>query len=211
MRRRPAAPLLALLGALMAAPAFLWPTAAPAADAEGRFALKGGGAAPCSAFLRARQEAGMERQLFEGFVDGYVTAANQLTPDTFDLVPWQSTALLLDFLAQHCERNPTMAFGVAVSRMAAALVPERLRATSRVVGTEAGGSVAPIYEEVLRRAQEALRRRGQAVPAASDGAFDAATREAVRRFQRASRVEVTGLLDQRTLFLLLQPAPPAPR
>lgn len=198
-----AAPLLATL-------ALGWPTAAAAADAEGRFALKGGGAAPCSAFLRARQEPGVERHLFEGFVDGYITAANQLTPDTFDLVPWQSTALLIEFLGQYCERNPATSFGVAVSRLLAALAPERLRATSRVVGAEAGGSVTPIYEAVLRRAQEALRRRGHAIPPASDGVFDAATRAAVQRFQRDSRVEATGLLDQRTLFLLLSP-PPAPR
>ncbi|WP_270937716.1 peptidoglycan-binding domain-containing protein [Falsiroseomonas oryzae] len=176
---------------------------AQAADAEGRFALKGGGATSCANFVEARRMGAGDLRLFEGFVDGYVTAANLLTPDTFDLVPWQTTALLLEMLGAYCQRTPQAQFAAAVTRLVSALSAERLRSSSNLVGARSASGVVPLYAEVLRRVQDALRARNYTVPEAN-GAWDEYTRLALERFQRENNLPVNGLPDQRTLFALLQ-------
>jgi hypothetical protein len=191
---RPLAALLLCL--LLAAPA-------GAADQEGRFALKGGGATSCANFVEARRAGGTDMRLFEGFVDGYVTAANLLTPDTFDLVPWQTTALMLEMLGAYCTRTPQAQFAAAVTRLVSALATERLRQSSNLVGARSGTGVVPIYAEVLKRVQEALRARDPRLPE-PNGVWTDATRLALERFQRESNIPPTGLPDQRTLFTLLQ-------
>ncbi|WP_169747392.1 peptidoglycan-binding domain-containing protein [Belnapia moabensis] len=179
---------------------------ARAADAQGQFALEGGGGAKCSAFVEAHDKRSPEVQLFLGWIDGYVTAANQLTPETFDLTPWQTGALLLDFAANYCRREPEHPFALAVSRVLGSLAPDRLRAPSTTVALQSGTRTVNLYEEVVRRAQQALSRRGYDVGTV-DGAYGAKTRAAVEKFQTENRIEANGLLDQRTLFALLLQRP----
>ena len=73
-----------------------------AADADGRFAVKSAGGTKCSQFVEfvdARNPA--QIALYVGWVAGYISASNQLEPDTFDLASWQARA------CQRANRNLT--------------------------------------------------------------------------------------------------------
>jgi hypothetical protein len=190
--------------------------AAQASDPRGQFAIKGGGAATCRAFSAARAERSPDLRLFEGWVDGYLTAANQMTPDTFDIAPWQTTGLLLEMLTAYCRSQPEQSFALAVNRLMVALRPDRVREGGRTVQVGNGSRAIPLYEEVVRRAQAVLIRDKLLAMPEPNGVYDPTTRAAVERFQRERRLSVSGLLDQATLYTLFQkpedaaPAAPAP-
>jgi hypothetical protein len=172
-----------------------------AADGKGNFALDGGGGALCKAFVESVKSSSPESMLFAGWIDGYFTAFNQFNKDLYDVTPWQSNELLRAMLAEYCRKNPDHLFAWAVVSLAEALRAERLTAISELVKAESGTQGVMIYRAVLQRAQQALSKRGD-YKGAADGTFDAATLEAFKRFQTDKKLSVTGLPDQRTLYVL---------
>ena len=181
----------------------LWlPGHAFAADAGGAFAVRGAGTAPCAKFTKDKASDSRDFYVFAGWLDGYLSATNQMRPETFDLAPWQTTELLLRLLDDYCARNPEVGFALAARRLSEALDGEKLAATSELRRVEHKGRFTLIYAEVLKRVQERLRQlKFYAGPA--DGAFGPQTREAIERFQAERKFEATGLPDQRTLAALL--------
>lgn len=189
--------LLAALGLLAAAPN------ARAADARGAYAIDGGGGAPCKAFTESRRAAsGRANDLFAGWVDGYVSAANRSRPETFDLTPWQTTELLLLLLSRYCENYPEDRFQIAVDNLLDTLHPQRLVNYSDrlVVGEKAQG--ISIYREVLKRAQRSLASQGF-YTGQMDGNYDKAVHKAFRDYQEKNGLKATGLPEPETLYRLL--------
>lgn len=184
--------------------AFLVPQV-QAADAEGRFSVKGAGISTCQRYLEEWEAKSDAVYAFGGWVEGYLTAANQFLPETYDLAPWETTTLLTALLAEHCKKEPQIPFVQAVRSMTAALRNERLEQSSPVIMAEHAGSGVRVYREVLRRAQERLKAldlyRGPV-----NGEFGADTRAALETFQKSEGLTVTGLPDQPSLQKLLRPA-----
>jgi hypothetical protein len=58
-----------------------------AADSTNRFALRGVGLADCEHFLKAMKERKENVLVAGGWLEGYITAVNQFTPNTFDIAP----------------------------------------------------------------------------------------------------------------------------
>jgi hypothetical protein len=67
----------------------------------------------------------------------------------------------------------------------------------RPEGTVQSGRTATASRDDIRRAQEALRAQGHN-PGSMDGNMDNRTQQALRDFQQANRLPVTGTLDQQT-------------
>lgn len=177
-----------------------------AADRSMKFAVDGGGGAPCKAFLESEQSNSPTSVAFAGWIDGYFSAFNQFNQDTYDVTPWQSGSLLRAMLKQYCRKNPDRLFGEAVATLGAALRRDRLDAMSELVKAENGKEGVAIYRTVLQRAQQALNKAGY-YKGKADGTFDAPTQDAFRKFQTDRKLEATGLPDQRTLYVLFyQPA-----
>jgi hypothetical protein len=186
---------LALAAALLAS------SPARAADGEGRFALKSVGTASCGSFVAARDKGGEGYALYGGYLGGYVSAYNQLVPQTFDLTPFHDADTLAHMMAQYCAKHPQENFGAALWRLVALLRPGRLQESSPEVRAESEGRHITVYAETLRRTQDRLRELGH-YAGESHGRFDAATREALTAYQQRAQLPPTGLPDQATLFRL---------
>ena len=175
-----------------------------AADDAGNFAVKGIGTTSCRDYLAARETGGDEYLLYGGWIGGYVTAFNQLAPQTFDLLPWQSVDTLTRMLASACEKTPDTLFAAVLSRLATLVQPQRIASPSAPVRAGEGPGGVTLYAEALRRTQERLAALGL-FEGSPDGAWDERTREALSRFQQANGLQATGVPDQVTLFVLNYP------
>ncbi len=190
------APLLAL--ALVAGA-----DAAEAADDAGLFAIKGAGLQDCAAFIEAVAAGSPDLALYAGWIDGYVTALNQFTPDAFDFAPWQNAQTMLGLTQSVCSAAPPETrFMDAFADLARILAPHRLTAQSPIEAVQVGGRGALVYRAVVAAAQTRLAALGH-YEGAADGAFDEAVSAALAAFQRAEGLEAHGLPDQPTLFALL--------
>jgi hypothetical protein len=195
MKRPPCLALCCLL--LAVAPA-------RAADDDGKFAVKGVGTTDCRRYTEARTKGGDEYLLYAGYIGGYVTAYNQLKGDNFDILPWHTVDTLTHMLASFCDRNPATRFSGALAMLTNLLKAERVKNASPLVTAGEGARAVTLYQESLRAAQARLAALGL-LDGEPGGRLDPATRSALERFQVANGLPVTGLPDQRTLFLLHYP------
>lgn len=177
------------------------PMRVPAADGEGRFAVKSVGTASCLSFVEARKKGGEGYALYGGYLGGYVSAYNQLVDQTFDLTPFQNADTLAHMMAGYCSKHPDENFAAALWRLVALLRPARLVESSPEVRAESDGRELSVYAETLRRAQDRLRELGH-YAGESHGRFDVATRDAIVAYQAGAGLGRTGLPDQATLFRL---------
>lgn len=184
-----------------------WPgsasTPAFAADAAGNFAVKGVGAAPCALYLKAQKEKGQRYFMFAGWMDGTISTLNIFEKDTFDLAPWQSTDLLAAAVGQACSRTPDQSFQSAVMQVVRSLGRNRLQARSDQLLVGSAPNQTRIYVATLKTAQTQLKAQGY-LKGVADGRMGASTTAALRAYQKAKGIKVTGLPDQPTLYSLLE-------
>ena len=174
---------------------------ARASDEAQNFAVKGAGLASCSDYLQARQNNTSAFYQFGGWINGYLTGLNQLSPKTYDLAPWQASDLLAGVILRNCRENPQQRFVETVAAMVASLKDQRLLVKSPLVEARVGETRVRIYREQLRRVQEKLAESGL-YQGERDGIFNNRTEDGLRAYQKASRLEETGLPDQATLLAL---------
>lgn len=195
MSNRSWATACALIALLIAAPV-------RAADSEGRFAIEGGGAMPCSDFLDAEKRGSSRYDYFLGWAQGYLTAANRYEAETFDLVPWQNSRILTLAIRGFCEQNMETTLFRTIDYLSLALKGQRLAQASETVTVGEGEASETLYRDVLRRAQQRLIALGH-LDGKADGVWGMATRRAFEAFQKAAGADpVTGMPDQATLYML---------
>ncbi len=175
-----------------------------AASSAGEFAAKGPGRVPCSAYVDARTRNLPAVAQFISYIEGYITAANRYEPNTYDLAPWHTPGEFAAILDQHCKANGQDTLAVASLKLATALNPIRMTESSPLIEVRDGTNVAVIYESVLRRVQDELKRKGLFTPA-PDGKFSPATKAALLAFQTRSKLPATGVPDTATVWTLLNP------
>ncbi|MBL29283.1 MAG: hypothetical protein CMM50_17265 [Rhodospirillaceae bacterium] len=172
-----------------------------AADHEDNFSVKGAGLADCRTYVEARDQRSQAYFQFGGWINGYFSALNQTSEETYDLVPWQSTEFLAAALYNWCANRPDQRFINAAAALANRLKEQRLTERSEFVEVETEGKSVRIFRGVIRQAQNRLAELGYFVGPAT-GSFDDATRDALRAFQAAESLEKTGLPDEATLLRL---------
>ena len=196
--QRAAGAVMIILGAtLLAVPAL-------AANKSGQFAVEGVGAANCATYLSSRTEKSARFERLIGFVEGYLTAANRYEPSTFDLSPWHNSTGFALILDNYCKAHPKDALVIAAERMVVSFMPLRLAEFSPLLEVGDSNKKTHVYEQILKRAQGALQRRGL-YTGAQDGRFSPALRTALLSFQRSAKLAETGLPDNATLWTLLNP------
>ncbi len=191
----PNTPAAAALAAMLAA------TPLAAADPEGRYAVEGVGARPCSDLIRAQAEDPQLVVAFAGWTAGFLTALNVTQPGTYDLTPFEPTEFVLAKLAKYCEANPQEPFVNAMGRYAAAQGPRRLVEYSPLVRVQSGTHGVFIYASLLEDVRARLIAEGLTPPVEA-GSFDGRFAEALGRFQQAQGLPVSGLPDLATLNAL---------
>lgn len=174
---------------------------AHAADREGRFSIRGAGLLTCDAFAKERAARSKAYYMIGGWIDGYVTALNQATGDTYDVLSFESTELVAALLDAHCKTHPNDRVFSVINTLVGRLQPRRLEVQSPMVEVRVGERRVVLYQEVLRRSQHALAQRGL-YKGPETGTFDDATRKAIAAFQKQTKFEPTGFPDQTTLMRL---------
>jgi len=174
-----------------------------AEDSSGKFAIKGAGVLPCQVFVAERAKRSDVFRLAAGWVEGYVSAYNRFTPDTFDIASFESSELLLSIVQKHCEGHPQDRLHAVLHSMLTALHPDRLSVEAERIHLKDGERATMLYRETIRRMQAELARRGL-YRGAADGRFTDETRSALIAFQTDLKFEATGFPDQLTLWRLLR-------
>ncbi len=176
---------------------------ANAADEKGKFAVRNAGMVSCKVFTTEseRQKKSKTYAMYVGWIDGYISAANQFTNNTFDLVPWGNTPFYALLIAKHCEKFPNELFYVAVNKFIGSQVKTRLTKESFFITLKSGKNVTQVYKDVLKVVQQILKTEKYYV-GAIDGAYGPGTKAAFEKYQKANKLAVTGLPDQLTLYRL---------
>ena len=169
------------------------------ADGQGNFAVKGSGSATCQSYFTARESRDPAYLAFRSWINGYLTAYNQLVQGTYDIADGTDLEQMAAQLDQFCRQNPTQNFVTAVTAMTT--VYREHQAQPRTGAAPA--APAQIDRATRRRVQQALKDGGY-YDGPVDGLIGPGTRSAVRKFQEAQGLAVNGQLDQPTLTRLLQ-------
>lgn len=182
--------------------ALAMPGLAVAADGEGLFAVKGAGSVSCGELLGALDGNNQRGLLLYGWIEGYLTAANQNVDGVFDHTPWQRVELLAELLLSHCESNQEQAVFRAMGLMLQAMSPTALRVKSEVEIIDAGaGQAFEIYRSTLKAVQERLVTLGH-LSGGADGRYGPKTAAAIGAFQQEAELQINNLPDQATLLAL---------
>ncbi|MGE0151569.1 MAG: peptidoglycan-binding protein [Reyranellaceae bacterium] len=194
---------LALAVAVAAGPS------ARASDTKGNYAVRGVGSQECQTLL---QELDKDREgalAVASWILGYITAVNRYEPMTFDITPVNDARALTGIVLALCQKNPKARLENVLSDMLRAMARARLRADSPLVQMKSGDAVAAVRQEVLLTMQQRLNQRGL-LKAKADGAYGPQTEAALKEYQKAENLPVTGVADAATVLRLLVEQAPAP-
>lgn len=183
-------------------------SAAPSAHAAngGAFAIKGIGATECSVAVREYTAGTPNAMMYGGWIYGYLTAMNQVSPDTFDLAPWQDLNTLTNFVVEYCKKNPKTPFAQATFKLAVALNPQRQKTRTDYVHFPVNGKGYTMYTSTIEMVAGKLVAKGflKSKPATKKPEFTADMVTALKGFQTSRKLKPTGEPDQSTLFELFQ-------
>lgn len=176
---------------------------AEAADKQGQYAVRGVGLVSCKLFISEKAARGDVYLMTAAWVDGYISGTNQHADNTYDVLSFESTELLMNVLEKHCKQYPDdPVFGVVAS-LFKKLQSDRLVSYSEKITIEEGKRNAQLYKEVVQRLQNALKDKGY-YSGPANGSFTGETQAAVAKFQKSIEFEATGFPDQLTLWRLMR-------
>lgn len=173
-----------------------------AADKNKNFAAKGLAALPCATFVEERIKLSKTYEEAMAWLTGFISASNYLTPDTYDVAPWQSADLLSSLLAAHCVNNPEESFFHATDKLLNSISKDRLRTISEIKTFTVGDHRLNMYKDIVFRIQSALKEKGHLKVRWPTGDYDEFTIVAMKAFQAENKLGITGVPDQQSLFLL---------
>ncbi|MCZ6640297.1 MAG: hypothetical protein O7F71_01865 [Gammaproteobacteria bacterium] len=165
-----------------------------AKDQNGMFAVKGVGVLKCEAFIDAAEEGDRELAQYAGYLTGYVSAFNEVRPNTFDLLPWQHVDTVMLLMLQRCRRSPQMNFGSAVSGMARYFDQRKLTSLADRIPVGTGENGTELYEPVVAEIKAALVRWGYPTVELT---------ASLKQFQADQKLSGEDAFGQRTLLKLL--------
>ncbi len=174
-----------------------------AEDKNGSFAVKGAGSISCESYIAIKEKRSRDYYVFVGWLEGYLTAANQHKKGTYDLSPWQSPELLMMALSRHCLKTPKKGFITAVNDMIKVLEQEKLEQASEIVAMTSEGKQTFVYKSILKKIQRRLSAE-TFFKGAVDGTYTPLLRDAIKAYQKKKDIVPTGLPDQITLFHLFK-------
>ncbi len=170
---------------------------AMAADADGRFALRSLATLSCGQVVDAIERSeGEDLQTLVSqlsiWLGGYLTHANRVTPDVFDIVPFGAERDVLAVIVNRCEQLPPETnFEAAAASVVSVLSSLAVPQESPLRNLE---GILPLRESTIVRVQERLIALGH-LEGAADGVVGPMTRAAIVAFQEARGAQNTGFLD----------------
>jgi murein L,D-transpeptidase YcbB/YkuD len=174
-----------------------------AADGQGQFAVRGVGLISCGIYAQEYQAKEDVYLITAAWVDGYVTAVNEHAADTYDLLSFETTELIMAIVDRYCQANPTDTVFAVLTNLFKKLQQERIIEKSDKAAIVLDGRSAHHYIELIKRVQKKLKEDGL-YHGDIHGEFNQQMIEALKRFQQLIGFEPTGFPDQATLWRLLR-------
>lgn len=192
-------------GALAAAVLLVCATSR-AADEAGQFAIRGAGLINCTLYSQERAAGSDVYLITAAWVDGYITGINQHASETYDLVPFETTELLMVLLDDHCKSNPQDPVFAVLTNLFEKLWSDRLTDKSDKTSIAMGEREARHYQKFIERVQQRLLAEGFYAGPIS-GEYSSATADAMKRYQVSVGLNTTGFPDQLSLWRLMRSEP----
>jgi hypothetical protein len=176
---------------------------AQAADTQGAFALRGIGSQSCAAYGKAVKETpNITVPLAASWLTGYMTAFNRFEPNTYDVVSIMDIAPLLQIITGVCEKNPNLPMENVARDVLKRLDGTRAATETPLVEAKSGGKSVQVRKATLAAMQAKLSAQGM-FKGSADGTFGPATEAALKQYQTAQKLPVTGIPDAPTMIRLL--------
>jgi hypothetical protein len=178
-------------------------SSAEAADSKKVFAVRGIGLETCKAFVASMKDV-QAQAVAAGWIMGYLTAANRVNPDTFDLSPIGALnpTPLLRFLVGACAKQPDQGVERVFSEIVQFLAIARNHAGSPIVQTKSGKNAAEVRAETLIAMQTKLIELG-VFKGKADGVYGPKLEASLKAFQKDQKLPETGVADAGTVVRLL--------
>ena len=181
----------------------LVPLSGMAADATGKYAIRGAGLVDCKTFLDEQAKQSPAYLMMGGWIDGYINGVSQYAPLTYDVTSFESTELFAEIVKNHCTKNPKLRLYRVINSIIVQRWDNRITAQSALITVQNGENKTQLYQETIIRIQERLAELGHfKLPVT--GNFDSATISALASYQKTHKAfKATGFPDQATLWGLL--------
>jgi len=166
---------------------------AAAADANGKFVVRGVGGATCETYLQAIRNPAVS-STYVSWLQGYATATNQMTPRTYDITPTNDGLDFAKVVAVVCNASRQDSLQVAAVKTIAALQPVRQAGESQNVTVTADGKSVQIHQGALQILQAGLAAK-KLFGGMANGLPSAELTKAIKAFQASEKLPVTGLPD----------------
>jgi Putative peptidoglycan binding domain len=179
---------------------------AHAADEQGNFALRGFGAQQCSAATKSLEGDTQATGAAIAWLLGYSTAFNRMQSGTFDVSPLADATSLYRMVMGICQRSPDSRVETVAFDILRTLAAARVTVSTPIVETKSGEVTAEVRQETLLSMQTQLIKL-KYLTGTADGVFGAQTEAALKAFQKAQELPVTGVADAATIVRLLVELP----
>lgn len=175
-----------------------------AADAAGKFSVRGAGSSPCSAYtaaVNAKDEVAVNR--YASWILGYISAYNRLVGQTFDAIPSAEGKDALALTMGVCQGAPNDRLEQAVFSVVRGINSIRLTSDSAMITLTSDGRSLAIREETLRYLERRLKELGH-YKGLETGKASQQIVQAIKAYQTAQKLPANGLPDFSTLLHILR-------
>lgn len=196
-----------LVSVILLAAFFAAPRDCSAADADGKYAVRGVGASKCSQMILAidsKDEAVRKEGvlLYTIWLNGYLSYVNRVEKETYDIVPLVDGSHLLAVIVGQCRNNPDFMFEGVTAQVVGALSKAKISSESPLVNITVGDQKGSFRKATLIAIQEKLIALGH-LKARANGDFGPTSQQALRQFQKTEKLKETGFPDTDTLMRVL--------
>lgn len=180
---------------------FMVSSAALAVDVKGDYVVRGMGAHSCSDFVARVPSNPAYTQASLVWMEGYLTAQNRLTAKTFDASFLNETSEVAALVLNACKSRADIRVESILAGIIAALHTSRVETNSPLIEFKDADVKVLLRQSTVKHLQMALKKSGF-YTLGIDGLSGPGTMKALRKYQKARGLKVSGLPDADTLIKL---------
>jgi len=177
-----------------------------AADNQGKYSIHGAGLLKCNIFVDERKKQSPAYMMIGGWIDGYISAVNQLEKNTYDITSFTSTELLTALIDKHCAGHPDDVLAPVLSAILTKLHADRVKTASPLVIVRVGKFQTQLYKKTLADIQKKLAHK-KYFNKEANGVWSKSLQTALLKYQQSANLKPTGFPDQKTLWHLFRSKP----
>lgn len=188
---------LAILGSASASPTF-------AADAAGKYSVRGVGGARCDAVVAAFTAKNTPAvESYVSWMLGYASAYNHVVSGTFDAIPTKDGRDLVSLVLGLCQSNAAIQLETSTFRVLRAVANLRLTGETPLVTLTSDGKSFELRQETVRLVQGRLKAL-KLYNGAENGETNPQLIAALKAYQTSQKLPATGLPDISLLIRLFR-------